>query len=54
MDVTEASTPEEVIATTLDDYLVQVGEDEELDTTDLADNVVHQLRRAGFLKEETE
>jgi len=49
VDVTEPSTPDEVILSVLDDYLAQLGDDEELDTQDLTDNLVHRLRRTGFV-----
>lgn len=47
MDVTEPSTPEEVVTAVLDDYLDMIG-DEDLDTDDLADNITRGLREAGY------
>lgn len=45
MDVTEPTTPEEVVMSTLDDLL---EEGDEIDTQVYADNVVIALRGAGY------
>lgn len=49
MDVTEPSTPEEVVSGVLDDLLAQ---DDEIDTQVYADNVITALREAGFMPPE--
>lgn len=49
MDVTEPSTPEEVVSAVLEEVQAL---DWEFDTDVATDNVVAALRRAGFLKEE--
>lgn len=46
VDVTDPSTPEEVVMTTLDDLLAQ---DDEIDAAVYADNVIIALRAAGFM-----
>lgn len=50
MDVTEPSTPEEVVETALDQLL---DEDEDnIDTQVYAENIVMALRAAGFLPDD--
>lgn len=44
--MTDPSTPEEVVMTTLDDLLAQ---DDEIDAAVYADNVIIALRAAGFM-----
>lgn len=46
MDVTEPSTPEEVVLAVLDQLL---DEDYEVDTDVYAENIVGRLRDAGFM-----
>jgi hypothetical protein len=46
VDVTDPSTPEEVVVATLEDLLDQ---DDEIDTDVYADNIVIALRAAGFM-----
>lgn len=48
MDVTEPSSPEEVVMSILDDLLRE--DDEEIDTQVYADNITRGLRDAGFLE----
>lgn len=51
MDVTDPSTPEEIVSSVLDDLLAQA---DELDTDVAADNIVIALQQAGYMDDEPE